>query len=454
MAKRKLKKGVKFSLIGILLLVIAAAGIFTATKMNVFAEKQADIEDLDVKVSDTKDEQFEQFTFKTDQLESEKYPFEMIYPQSESQSFNRAAKQFAQKIEQQYVTQVIDKRLEDKTAVGSLTSTVQPIADTNDNGLAVVTTTTITGDKTNSETQHVQAFQVNEETGALLSIQDVIVHDKEALQTLATTVEQALKNQEGAEKIQDVALFPQPKWNHFSNFALTKETINFYFNDLKEGQAPVISIKRSDINDILQDDFKGYTVDPSKKMVALTFDDGPSGEVTPDVLATLEKYNAKATFFMLGQQVKAYPELTKEIAERGHEIGNHSWSHPVLPSLSDARIKEEVLNTNAIIKETIGSEPTVFRPPYGAVNDKVRKHLTSPVILWDVDTLDWKHRNPAQLLSIVQTYTHDRSIILMHDIHRSTADGLDAVMKVLHDQGYQFVTVSELRAVEAAENNQ
>ncbi|MGE7915766.1 polysaccharide deacetylase family protein [Lysinibacillus xylanilyticus] len=181
-----------------------------------------------------------------------------------------------------------------------------------------------------------------------------------------------------------------------------------------------------------------------KKRVALTFDDGPDAKVTPQVLAILKKYDAKATFFMVGTNVSKNPAIVEQVYEAGHEIGNHTWNHSKLTSLSTSAVKQEVDKTSNAIYNAIGQYPTVFRPPYGATNDKVRSVITMPSILWSIDTLDWKHRNADKVLSYVKASAKDGSIILMHDIHQSTANGLENVILYLQKQGYEFVTVSEI----------
>lgn len=180
------------------------------------------------------------------------------------------------------------------------------------------------------------------------------------------------------------------------------------------------------------------------KRVALTFDDGPDEKVTPQILATLKKYEAKATFFMVGKNALKNPGIVKQIYEEGHEIGNHTWNHPKLTNLPKSTIKQEADSTSNAIYKAIGQNPTVFRPPYGATNEQVRSVLSMPTILWSVDTLDWKHRNAAKILSNVKASTKDGSIILMHDIHQSTANGLENVLLYLQQQGYEFVIVSEI----------
>ena len=180
------------------------------------------------------------------------------------------------------------------------------------------------------------------------------------------------------------------------------------------------------------------------KKVALTFDDGPDPKITTQILETLEKYDAKATFFMLGSRVEYYPDIAKNVKDAGHELGNHTWNHPDLTKAGAEKVRNEIHRTSTIIETVTGTKATAFRPPYGAVNQKVRSQTNLPVVLWDVDTLDWKHRDANQLLVKIKEKTKDGSIILMHDIHQATADGLDDVLAYLQSEGYIFVTVSEM----------
>ncbi|MDM5349567.1 polysaccharide deacetylase family protein [Lysinibacillus sp. RSDA_15] len=182
----------------------------------------------------------------------------------------------------------------------------------------------------------------------------------------------------------------------------------------------------------------------SKKRVALTFDDGPDAKVTPQILATLQKYDAKATFFMVGRNVPKNATIVKQIYDAGHEIGNHTSNHKKLTALSISGVRQEVNGTSNAIYAAVGQYPTVFRPPYGATNEQVRSVMTIPSILWSIDTLDWKHHNPDKILAYVKASVKDGSIILMHDIHQTTANGLDNVLLYLQKQGYEFVTVSEI----------
>lgn len=185
-------------------------------------------------------------------------------------------------------------------------------------------------------------------------------------------------------------------------------------------------------------------IDPSKPMIALTFDDGPGAEAGR-ILDVLEKYNARATFFMVGPRVNTYPETVKRIADLNCELGNHSTNHPQLTKLDVAGINKEIQTTSdAIKKATGGKGPTVMRPPFGAVNETVKQTVGLPIIMWSVDTLDWKTRNTQATIDSVLKNAKDGSIILMHDIHKPSVDAAVQLIPKLIEKGYQLVTVSEL----------
>lgn len=150
---------------------------------------------------------------------------------------------------------------------------------------------------------------------------------------------------------------------------------------------------------------------------------------------------------MLGIQVDYYPSLVQRIAEEGHEIGNHTNTHPDLSKVDTSRISKELETTNQRIFEIIGRYPTGFRPPYGAYNDNLVTQATNynlPIIMWSVDSLDWKTKNATSISHEILSMTTNGSIILMHDIHDATAAALPNVLKNLKNQGYSFVTVSQL----------
>ena len=194
-----------------------------------------------------------------------------------------------------------------------------------------------------------------------------------------------------------------------------------------------------------------YGIDPHKPMVALTYDDGPSGEVTPRILNKLKEYNARATFFVVGQRVGEYADFLRQSVAQDCEIGNHSFSHKDLSISTKEEIQEELNNTNQEVKRVTGITPVIARAPGGAMDDLVRATAKMPFIYWSIDTLDWKYRNAKNVVDSVKSQVGDGSIVLMHDLYDSTAEASDILIPWLKEKGYQMVTVSEMMAVKGIE---
>ena len=190
--------------------------------------------------------------------------------------------------------------------------------------------------------------------------------------------------------------------------------------------------------------YKVYFEKKNRKVVALTFDDGPNPATTNQALDTLSKYGIKATFFVLGKNVSGNEEILKRMKADGHVIGNHSWSHPVLSKLSLDEAKKQITDTEDALTKVLGSSSKLMRPPYGAITDDIRNSLDLSFIMWDVDSLDWKSKNEASILTEIQREVKNGSIILMHDIHAETVNALPKVIDYLKEQGYEFVTVPEM----------
>lgn len=197
-----------------------------------------------------------------------------------------------------------------------------------------------------------------------------------------------------------------------------------------------------DENGVYQKD-KKVTVDPTKPMVAITYDDGP-GPYTERLLDYLEQNNAVATFFLVGQNIPRYKDTVKRAYQLGCEIGNHTWNHSYLSRLSAGGIQSQISQTNAQIRALTGQSTILVRPPYGAYNSSVLSNIGAPAITWSIDTRDWEHRNSARTISNVMSKVRDGDIILMHDIHKSTVDAAATLIPKLKSAGYQLVTVSQL----------
>lgn len=184
--------------------------------------------------------------------------------------------------------------------------------------------------------------------------------------------------------------------------------------------------------------------------VALTFDDGPNPETTPKLLKILAERNVKATFFMLGNRAVQAPEVVKAVAAAGHEIGNHSWSHPQLTKLPVAAADKQVEDTSALLEQITGAKPILMRPPYGSMSPSLQAHLYEKYglsqIFWSVDPLDWKVRDSQAVYDQIMKQVRPGAIILSHDIHPTTVAAMPRVIDALIAKGYKIVTVSELIA--------
>jgi peptidoglycan-N-acetylglucosamine deacetylase len=185
--------------------------------------------------------------------------------------------------------------------------------------------------------------------------------------------------------------------------------------------------------------------------IAMTFDDGPSPETTPRLLDILKQRNIKATFFMIGQNAERNPEIVKRILADGHEIGNHSWTHPQLAKLPDDRVTEEITKTQNAITNASGYTPKLLRPPYGSITGRQKEWIENQfglsVILWSVDPFDWKRPGASVIQQRILAGARPGAIILSHDIHKQTVDAMPATLDALAAKGFKFVTVSQLIAM-------
>ncbi len=182
--------------------------------------------------------------------------------------------------------------------------------------------------------------------------------------------------------------------------------------------------------------------------IALTFDDGPNVTLTPKLLDLLAARHLKATFFVVGQNAADHPEILKRAVREGHEIANHSWSHPNLGKMSDDAVRRELQKTDDAIAAAIGKRPTLMRPPYGSITAHQKKWIHEEfgyrIIIWDVDPLDWKRPGPSVVTARILKETKAGSIVLAHDIHPPTIEAMPRTFDQLIDKGFKSVTVTEL----------
>ncbi|MCG7346072.1 polysaccharide deacetylase family protein [Sporosarcina sp. ACRSL] len=421
-------------------------------------------------------------------------PFAIQYPQSIHNKFNKEVKDYIDEAQSRYMELMFEKKRVQTETTSELNISYETMPHASGNYSFVLVNSSSFSDAAIGKIE-IRSFHLNPETGESFSIRDILDGDLNRLQTFSSLVRGAIlqdKSLQAHLSHNEVERFTEPRWMNYRNFAITDEAIIIYYDENTIADSfvgpPIVSVPIHTIQDLLAAEFKPEaaedviaipdqqsdgiinevnhdeqnnetegsldtslgkkselpTSETTRKKVALTFDDGPDPKVTRQILKTLQKHEAKATFFMLGSRVEYYPDIVNELKEAGHELGNHTWTHADLTKLGPDRITKEINKTSAIIEEVTGQKVEAFRPPYGAVNDKVESTIGLPFVLWDVDTLDWKYRDPARILRVVKEKVKDGSIILMHDIHQSTADGLDDVLTYLKNEGYDFVTVREL----------
>lgn len=188
----------------------------------------------------------------------------------------------------------------------------------------------------------------------------------------------------------------------------------------------------------------GRLIDPSKPMIALTYDDGPYAPVGNRIMDCMERYNGRATFFVVGNRAASYQDELRRMQASGHEIGNHSYSHKYLQKLGAADIRKEIEMGNQAVAAVTGTAPALVRLPGGGSNSTVLANIHQPIILWNVDTRDWATKNADQTVAAVLGKVKDGDIVLMHELYKATADATERLVPALSEQGFQLVTVSEL----------
>ena len=194
-------------------------------------------------------------------------------------------------------------------------------------------------------------------------------------------------------------------------------------------------------------------IDPTKPVIAFTFDDGPNGSTTKRIVDALKEHGARATFFIVGDRIGSEKQIDamQYAVEAGCEIANHTWSHAKLTKLDREGIKEEIEKVNDALEDAIGIRTSLLRPPGGSTNEETLKAIKYPVIKWDVDTRDWESRDADAVVEQIKANVQDGSIILMHDLYKSTAEAVEKILPWLIEQGYQVVTVSELMQIKGVE---
>ncbi|MCM3706866.1 polysaccharide deacetylase family protein [Cytobacillus firmus] len=426
----------------------------------------------------TSPEAFPGLNLETRTKETKSYTLAISTPITEIETLNKPMKEWIQAQERDFLElvqanrQVLDS--EDFRAHLNIKADPKKISDTM--YTLVFEAYQYTGGANGQAT--VKTFTIDLANQKTVQLADIIQMDEKSLTQLRTMVKNQIGKKEDLKDylfadLLDEALKNPTSWK----WSLSGKNFTLYFNEyeIAAGAAGAVKVKIpiEQIHPLLKDEIAQHLklpdiqlpepeasepetapLDPNGKYIALTFDDGPHPKVTPLILDILKKHNAKATFYMLGSQAQFYPALASQVAQEGHEIGNHSDSHADLSSLGEKEIRKEMEEASAKIKEASGQLPATLRPPYGAMNEDVKKiagMAHTPLILWSVDSLDWKTLNASSILKIVKANAVPGSIVLMHDIHKTTAEALPDLLTHLEKEGYEFITVSELLSLQEQE---
>lgn len=301
--------------------------------------------------------------------------------------------------------------------------------------------------KENERTE--KSIYINTDTGEEITSK-ALIGSKANLLAIQQVIQQKLLDD--AEKPQDIldAVLDLPRIK-FENATYTPEHLEIALPKNKTG-VDKLTLDYSDVQSFIQTDLvdpsqlseETTALDPNKKYVSLTFDDGPGGDTTPRLLQLLAEKDVKATFFMLGQMAEEFPQIVKDVHEQGHEIASHSYSHPQLNAIPKDKLKEQVRLTDKAIYNAAGILPRTLRPPYGAISPESAEVIGKPIIQWDIDSYDWDSKNTQAVIDRVNQTAFEGGIILMHDIHPTTIDAVGTVIDNLRAQGYEFVTTSQL----------
>jgi peptidoglycan/xylan/chitin deacetylase (PgdA/CDA1 family) len=295
-----------------------------------------------------------------------------------------------------------------------------------------------------------KSYFINVKDGNLLNIEDIIKSEEQ----------QNFKN-----KVHELIELKYPKFiadslnygNGNITYILKDTELIMYFYDFEINPKPLeelfLMIDYNEIKDYVNFPFhlkeeyereNGFTFDPTKKTVALTFDDGPNGSKTLRLVELLHQNKMHATFFMVGNRMATAPNVIKEVLKTGNEVGSHSYNHKNLTRLTKEELLEEEKSTNLIYKSITGQDLKLLRPPYGNVNDTMKQNLNLTFINWNLDTEDWRYRNTNHIYDSVINKVKDGDIILMHDLYETTIEAVEKLLPELYVRGFQVVSVSEL----------
>lgn len=306
-------------------------------------------------------------------------------------------------------------------------------------------------------------IRIDYEDGAVRELSSVLFYvETETAEGTERRQKTWIYNKKKEETVDADTLFAEPAYAYIgkmsggegtvTEYLLTSEGAKFYYEEEEERKSVLIpyvelhtymavTIDGNKVADRIRE------LDPDAPMIAFSFDDGPHHQLTPRLLELLEAYDARATFFLLGDRVlktQANKDTVKLIYESGHEVASHSHDHKRLNLLSKEEIREDLTKAREAIYSAIGEYPTMLRPPYGEHNETLHEYSYAPLIIWNIDSEDWSLKDAGKIADHVLSEVRDGKLLLMHDIHSFSVDAVELILPELKARGYQIVTVQEL----------
>lgn len=350
------------------------------------------------------------------------------FDEMDDEEYERRRQERLMRMRQEKIRQLKIRKLMRLTAMAAVLALVVVAAGT---GIARLVSG---GDKKPSETISQEVKADTEEEGEILAAKQPVMSASD-LEKLAsdTTIFGWQQDENGRWYRNADGTFYENGWKEIDG-------VKYYFD---ENGYVVTGWLELDREDYYFDEEGKYDSTKVRPMVALTYDDGP-GQYTEKLLECLKENNAKATFYMLGQNAEQFPEIVKQLKDAGMELGNHTYDHQILTTLSEDQISDEIRNADAAIEKGAGVPADSLRPPGGSLDETVQELAGMPIIKWSLDTKDWKTKSEDKTYQKVIDNVQDGSVVLMHDIHEWSVNASLRLIPELVEKGYKLVTVQEL----------
>ena len=350
------------------------------------------------------------------------------FDEMDDEEYERRRQERLMRMRQEKIRQLKKRKLMRLTAMAAVLALVVVAAGT---GIARLVSG---GDKKPSETISQEVKADTEEEGEILAAKQPVMSASD-LEKLAsdTTIFGWQQDENGRWYRNADGTFYENGWKEIDG-------VKYYFD---ENGYVVTGWLELDGEDYYFDEEGKYDSTKVRPMVALTYDDGP-GQYTEKLLECLKENNAKATFYMLGQNAEQFPEIVKQLKDAGMELGNHTYDHQILTTLSEDQISDEIRNADAAIEKGAGVPADSLRPPGGSLDETVQELAGMPIIKWSLDTKDWKTKSEDKTYQKVIDNVQDGSVVLMHDIHEWSVNASLRLIPELVEKGYKLVTVQEL----------